>query len=383
MIAEKGVEKEESNIKKEEGWIIRETLYLKDFRKDVQEILELQQKFKAFQLAAQQGNSHSFERKLQVIHALIEKDENKFKKFRRVLVRSEKRKVRYERKVLNKIGEIEQGLDKPTKDSLNDLLYKIHVFSARVLTELSWRVGIISKLTSQQNLNLSQIKMHVEATLQACTALVALMERLEKFMESIENRVHKRYQYQRINPNIAGLTGYLKDGVIKTAAIKSIVPLKYFLEKGMTKILLDLFNSKYLKIIEKYSNILSNALTPDEIKQLKEIDFEVPEEATLIFLPGFPRPILSFNIHSIPDFSKPGWVFHSIGGEGLKMVSVDGVLKAPIEQLFQEKRYFTNKDTNFEKRILDGISFNFQDHEHARSYGFSGGFFIFPMKNAL
>ncbi len=407
MAAEKIVRKEEVDVEKEEKWLLREIEFLEHFREDIQEIFELQGKVSAFQKSAEASKSKGIQRKLAVIHELIERDEHKFKKFRRVLSRGERRRVRYERRVLGRIATIEESLDKPKKKELEALIEQVHVYSARILTELSWRVGKITELTSQKTPDISLIKKHLDATIEASKALVVLLERLDKFMKAVENKVSEKKLIQPILPKVAGLTGYFREGVIKTAMIKSVVPLRYFLEKGMARRIereKDWFSDKYRynkhgqkfhEIIDNYSAELSKVFSQSDLEQLKNVDYEVPEGSTLLFLPGFVRPILAYNIHSFPYFTSRGWVSHAIPGENLEKVGKNGLLTAPLEIVLEKKSYFSEKfkeDPNA-KRLTDGISFSFQEFMKYQAYmrnvskggkrKLTGGMFFFSMKNVL
>jgi len=404
MSVQKIVKKEEVNIEKEEKWLLREIRFLEHFKEDIQEIFELHDKLSTLQKSAEVGKHKNVEKKLQLIQELIERDTHKFKKFRRVLSRGERRRIRYEKRVLGNIATIEKFLDNPKKKELESLIEQVHVYSARVLTELSWRVGKINTLTQQKAPNIPQIKKHLDETNEASKALVALLERLNKFMKAIENKVNEKKLIQPILPQVAGLTGYLKEGAIKTAVVKSVVSLRYFLEKGITeKIKMDLgyFNNyahnkigkKYHQLIEENSAMLSKVLSQKDLEQLKNIDYKVPKDGTLLFLPGFKKPILAYNIDSFPYFTSRGWVSHAIPGENLHKVGKSRLLTSPLEMVYKKKKYFTEKEGDLSKRLTDGISFSFQEFMKYQVYMYNvskgeikkptGGMFFFPMKSVL
>ncbi len=382
-------EKEEKATHKEEDWLLREIKFLEDFRKDVEEIIKLKEEVILLQKSAGQ-------KKVKVLNELIQKDSNLFRRFNRQLNRGERRRVRYEKRVLGNIALIEQKLDEPTRKELEELVKQIEVYSARILTELSWRVGKIAQITGQKQVEIKLVEQHLNATLEASKALVVLLERLEKLMLVLDKKVAEKKLIQPIYPKVAGLTGYLREGVIKTAAIKSIVPLRYFLEKGLAKKALNelgrynKYGQQFHKIIADYTPELSKILTPYDIEQLKRIDYEVPAESTLLFLPEFRKPILAYNIHLLPDFSSRGWVSHAIPGENLEKVSKSGILTAPLEMVFEKKQYFTEKNTDLPKRLTDGISFSFQEYEKYQAYQRNtertstvGGMFLFSFKPIL
>lgn len=407
MAAEKVIKKEERDVETEEKWLLREIQFLEDFKEDVQEIFELQGKVSAFQKSAAASQWRDMQKKLQALQELVEKEEHKFKKFRRVLSRGERRRIRYENRVLGRIATIEEALDQPQKKELETLIEQIHVYSARTLTELSWRVGKITELTSQKTPDIFLIKKHIDATIEASKALVVLLERLKKFLEAVENKVSEKKLIQQILPKIAGLTGYLREGAIKTAVVKSIVPLRYFLEKGLAKKIekkrhwwvageYDIYNhygQKFHELIDQYTPELSKVLSPGDLEQLKNIDYEVPRESTLLFLPGFERPVLAFNIRSFPYFTSRGWVSHAIPGENLEKIGKSGFLVAPLEMLLEKRKYLTAKNTAVSKRLTDGISFSFQEYKKYQAYlsnvvmggshGPVGGMFFCSMKNVL
>lgn len=407
MAAEKVIKKEERDVEKEEKWLLREIQFLEEFKEDVQELFELQGKVSAFQKSAEASQWGDMQKKLQALQELVEKGEHKFKKFRRILSRGERRRIKYENRVLGKIATIEEALDQPQKKELDALIEQIHVYSARTLTELSRRVGKITELTSQRTPDILIIKKHIDATIEASQALVVLLERLKKFLEAVENKVSEKKLIQPILPKIVGLTGYFREGAIKTAVVKSIVPLRYFLERGLAKKIEkkkhwwgtgdnDVYNhygKKFHQIIERYTAELSQVLSPSDLKQLQNIDYAVPAESTLLFLPGFARPVLTFNIQSFPYFTSRGWVSHAIPGENLEKIGKSGFLVAPLEMLLEKRKYLTAKDSSLSKRLTDGISFSFQEYKKYQAYlsnvvmggsrGPVGGMFFCSMKNVL
>src|SRR3989344_8976831 len=201
------LKKEEKDVVKEEKWLLQEVQTLEQFQADIQEILQLEQRVKLLQRTAQAGNVQTLDRKLKLVQELIEQDENKFKRFRRILGRSERRRVRYENRALGHIANISASLDSVTAKDLNHLLEQAQVYSARILTELSWRVGKITELTSAKTPELAVIKNHLDATLQAAKALVALMEQLRKFTASMERKTQEVKLIQSQSLQTAGLTG--------------------------------------------------------------------------------------------------------------------------------------------------------------------------------
>jgi hypothetical protein len=207
---------------------------------------------------------------------------------------------------------------------------------------------------------------------------------------------------------------------IKTQRIKQIKPIKAFLEKGLTKRVksFDFFGSVFRGIIkekdqeyrgnnfgEKYYDLISriyNAqlrefLTIEEIDQLLHVDFIVPPNSTIIFIPGQPKPILGFNIKNCPPFTTPGWVTHFTTRKNLARIAKTGRIDAPLETIYSKKKFFSTK--NFvPKRLTDGISLTFENYKEYQSYmkdnkpkgqnyqkdnGKRGGMILLPMINAL
>ena len=402
---EKVIKKEEVNVEKEEKWLIKEIQFLEEFRENIREIFELQDNVFALQKSAESGKFKDIQKKLQAIQELVEKDKHKFKKFYRVLSRSERRRISYEKRVLGRIAAIKEYLDEPKEKELETLIEQVHVYSARILTELSWRVGKITELTSQKTPDISLIKKHIDATIESSKALVVLLEKLDGFMKTVETKVDEKKLIQPILPQISGLTGYFREGVIKTAVIKSIAPLRYFLEKGLAKKIkrekhwfsekysYNKYGEKFHQMVDDYTPELSKVLSQSDLEQLKNIDYEIPKESTLLFLLGFVRPILVFNIYSFSYFTSSGWVSHATPGENLEKVGKNGLLTAPLEMILEKKRYFTEKNTSLSKRLTDGISFSFQEYKKYQAYMRNvskgrerksiGGRFFFPMKNVL
>ncbi len=399
--SEKLVKREEINVAKEKKWLLKEIQVLEELNEDLQEIFALQKKISFFHKSVEAGKLSDLSKNLRVVQELIENDQHRFKKLRRLLSRGERRRVRYENRVLGCIQLIEASLDKPAQKELVVLVEQIKVYSARSLTELSWQVGKIAELTSQKTPDINLIRRHVDATLEASKALIALLERLNSFMEAITAKIELKKLIQPLLSSTNGLTGYFREGVIKTAVVKSIRPLKYFLEKGLMENIsydvkgsfrLNKIRQRFLGTIDQYKDELRKVLSDDDIEQLKVVSYRVPEEATLLFLPGFFCPILVFNIHSLPDFKSVGWVTTAVPGENLEMISKSGFLTSPLEQVFSKKRYFTDKTGGMTKRFTDGISFSFQEYKKYQSYmqslksakrGPTGGIFVFPIRNIL
>jgi hypothetical protein len=187
---------------------------------------------------------------------------------------------------------------------------------------------------------------------------------------------------------------YIKEGIEKTAFIKSFPSLNYFLERGLLN-KGQRFVITYRKTIDAFNLDLRAKLTEEDIKQLRNINYAVPAGSALIFVRGFERPALGFNLDKIPDFSRPGWLFHATQLDGIKHIIKDGEIRSPLETVYSKKNIFSTKfwnDTRIIKRISDGVSLAFQDiekyHGYVRFAGAdvrlpTGGFFIFPIKDVL
>lgn len=199
----------------------------------------------------------------------------------------------------------------------------------------------------------------------------------------------------------------IKEGYEKTAFVKSFPALKDSLEKDLRRPN-DISIKKFQNMVKMFHNDLRERLTKEDVEQLKETDRAVPPEATLLFLPGFKKPITGFNLDRIPEFSTPGWLFHAIPGNNLLVVSQTGQLESPMESVFERKHFLSTKfwyDNTSIRRLTDGISFalqNFTEYAGYIQYKYTpnqskvlrflvprgansrtGGFFIFPVKEVL
>lgn len=192
---------------------------------------------------------------------------------------------------------------------------------------------------------------------------------------------------------------FIQSGKLKTATIKSIPALKYFLEKGLAlqikpnwvfRNTLNKIGQQYLDLIEENRNQLKMALTDEDIFQLKNLRNMVPPNCTMLFLPGFDQPILTFNVDTMPFFDS-GWLFHCTQEDNLKRVALTGFLDSPLDQIKEKKSYFSTKflEDSYAHRLTHGISFAFQEAHHYQKYiarpdgSKIGGFFIFPFKHVL
>lgn len=180
---------------------------------------------------------------------------------------------------------------------------------------------------------------------------------------------------------------FLQEGTEKTAFIRSFPALKFCLERGVHK------NIEF--IVDKFSIDLREKMHEEDIAQLRNVTYQVPANGTLIFIPGFPIPIVGFNLDKLPNFQKPGWLFTAMPYDNLKQVAKDGELRTPLEMIIHKKQYFGKtfwkKESSF-RRLTDGISFSFQHCRMYLSYVYGstadfrfeeGGFFIFPLKEVL
>ncbi|MFA4887062.1 MAG: hypothetical protein WC595_02535 [Candidatus Nanoarchaeia archaeon] len=200
----------------------------------------------------------------------------------------------------------------------------------------------------------------------------------------------------------------LQHAIYKTQLILSIKPLRIFLEKGHAQkieirevfhlgtyeLIPNKWGKTYFNFIEAALPTLKKVLNNGEIQQLKNVNYLVPPNGVFIFIPGFLRPLLAFNLHNLPDFSQPGWISHITGPSGLKRMSKSGLLTSPIESMFTSKDYFSTKfqQNMAEKRLTDGISFSFEEKtlyapylrdEDPRLANTRGGMLLFPIRSVL
>ncbi|MBI4146548.1 hypothetical protein HY489_04380, partial [Candidatus Woesearchaeota archaeon] len=157
---------------------------------------------------------------------------------------------------------------------------------------------------------------------------------------------------------------YVVAGKMKTAIIKSFPELKYFLEKGLALQVrtssfgrLNKIGRKFQELIDARRNELKQSLTDDDIQQLLNLREIVPAGCTMLFLPGFVQPILSFNIDRVPLFDS-GWLFHATPGDNLTRIASSGFIEAPLSVIRMKKNYFSTRfaSDSSARRLTDGIS---------------------------
>ncbi len=395
-------EKTKKDVRTEEEWLLQEISLLEKLKPEIERVLRLKANTNNLTKALDKNNVE----RVKVIHAQIEKDLANMPKLQRQLARGERRRVRYEKRALGEITLLQKEVEQPTAEKIKTVVERMNVYSARVLVELAWRVGKIGQLAQTENYEL--LEKHIAETLEAGKALVALIEQLQSLLHDIDAAIEKKKLTHSMVAEVVGYSGYIRDGIIKTAHVKSISALKTYLEKGIGKYQSNKsYNISYninRNILDKFGTLietnreqLRKVLLQEEIEQLKKIAFRVPEESVLLFLPGFELPVIVYNLKSLPDFSLPGWVFHALGEYNLSKVSKTGTLESPLETIIQKKHYYSFKfwlNEKYPQRLTDGISFSFQEYIKYQEYIKSrvqdpnrsdtpGGFFIFPLKNVL
>jgi len=402
----RSIDCEERNLEKEEKWVMREVKNLEEFKKDLEKLLKYEINIKIIQ-------SHFSDRNWSYVKRLCEEEEKEIKNLQRQLGKGERRRIRYEKRVISHLAEAEKDLDTLTVKKINDLLSQVKVYSARSLSELSLNVGKINTLLpkgfdeegSVVKVDLATINKHLQEVIAACQSLTALLSHLKQLFEKAKNNQIQKMvaNTNPIVPNLANLTPQLKEMAIKTAYIKSAPVLKAFMEReGLFNVFLmrglnGNYNFKWQEKVEDYRDYLQKHLSSEEIGNLKKLSHPVPPKAILYLYNNSksPHPGIVYNPNNLPDFSQ-GWVFHAIGELLLKIVAKEGFLSSPIDQINLKKKYFSFKN-NDPRRITDGISLAFEDYEkyfHYASYPdpqyrgrevfiYKGGCFFFPLKDVF
>jgi len=386
----------ERGIRKESAWLLREISTLQKFKSEVEDILLLKEKVVSLTKLASLKNS----KEVDGVNEQIQREIADLKRLQRFTGKNERRRIRFEKRVLGKINSLQQKIDQPRQKELEELLNQINIYSGRVLSEISSRAGKVADLVSRGDY--VQLEKHLVLIKEAGTALIALLKHLETMVIDVENAIEKKQLTQSVLPSIGNFQGYIREGIIKTAHLKSVTSLQILLEKKMKKYgswsrLGKKVSEVYLKALEKNKEYLLKVLTREDFEQLKKIWFSVPAGSVLLFLPKFKTPLLAFNLQQLPSFDKPGWLFHATPGENLARVSKTKLLQTPLETVIEKKHMYSFKfweHAAYPRRLIDGLSFAFQDflkyqdylsgqESHRKAVGEVGGFFIFPIRNAL
>ena len=387
----------EQSIRKEAAWLLREISTLQDFKSEVGDILQLKEKVAGLIKLASAKNAAERGKKNEQIQQEI-KD---LKRLHRSAGKDERRRIRFEKRVLGNIKSLQQKIDQPRQKELNDLVNKIHVYSGRILSEISLKAGKIANLV--RNEDYASLEKHLAAITEAGTALLALLKHLDEMVLAIDSSLQKKQLTHGLLPSIGNFQGYIREGIIKTAHLKSVLLLQILLEKKMKKYrswtpLGEKVAETYGRALTKNKEYLLKILTDEDIEQLRKITFPVPAGSVLLFLPKFSVPVLAFNLEHLPSFHQPGWLFHALPGENLARVSKTKLLQAPLETVIEKKHFYSWKfweNSAYPQRLIDGISLVFQDfvkyqdylsgqeRNRKRSGGKVGGFFIFPIRSVL
>ncbi len=386
----------ERGIRKESAWLLREISTLQQFKSEVEDILRLKEKVTSLTKLASSKSA----KEIEAANEQMQREIADMKRLQRSVGKNERRRMRFEKRVLGKIKSLQQKIDQPQQNELEDVVNQIHVYSGRILSEISLRAGKVADLLGRADY--VQLEKHLVAIKEAGTALIALLKHLDAMVIDVETALEKKQLVHRVLPSIGSFQGYIREGIIKTAHVKSVSSLQILLEKKMKKYrswsgLGKKVAEVYLNTLDKNKEYLLKVLTTDDFEQLKKITFAVPAGSVLLFLPKFAIPILAFNLQNLPVFDKPGWVFHATPGENLARLSRSKVLQTPLETVIEKKHVYSFRfweHSAYPQRLIDGISFAFQDfvkyqdylsgQEHSRkATGKAGGFFIFPIRNVL
>ncbi len=387
----------EQSIRKEAAWLLREISTLQEFKLEVDNILRLKEKVVALTKLASAKNV----REVGKANEQIQQEVKDLKRLQRSAGKDERRRIRFEKRVLGKIKSLQQKIDQPRQKELADLVNQIHVYSGRVLSEISLRAGKVADFVGRGDYSL--LEKHLAVIKESATALVALLNYLEKMVIDTDTSLQKKQLTHSLLPSIGNFRGYIREGIIKTAHVKSISSLSILLEKKMKKygswsMLGKKVGEVYLQKVEENLDYLLKVLTKEDIEQLKKMTFAVPPGSVLLFLPKFFVPVLAFNLQNIPAFDKAGWLFHATPGENLARVSKTKLLQTPLETVIEKKHVYSFRfweHSAYPQRLIDGISFAFQDVVKYQDYlsgqepsrkkwtGKTGGFFIFPIRSVL
>lgn len=386
----------EQSIRKESAWLLREISTLQEFKSEVEDILKIKEKVATLTKLASTKNAAG----IQKAHEHIGQEIKDLKRLQRSIGKNERRRIRFERRVLGNIRSLQQKIDLPRQKELSDLVNQIHIYSGRILSEISLRAGKVADLLGRADY--VQLEKHLVAITEAGTALLALLKHLDEMNIATDSSLQKKQLTHSLLPSIGNFQGYIREGIIKTAHVKSVSSLQILLEKKMKKYqswttLGEKVAETYERTLTKNRDYLLKVLTREDLEQLQKITFPVPAGSVLLFLPKFVVPVLAFNLQNLPAFDKPGWVFHATPGENLARVSKTKVLQTPLETVIEKKHVYSFRfweHSAYPQRLIDGISFAFQDfvkyqdylsgqEQSRRSSGKAGGFFIFPLRDVL
>ncbi len=386
----------EYGVRKESAWLLREISTLQQFKSEVEDVLRFKEKVTLLTKLASSKSA----KEIEAVHEQMQREIADLKRLQRSAGKNERRRIRFEKRVLGKIKSLQQKIDQPHQKELEDVVKQIHVYSGRILSEISLRAGKVVDLLGRADY--VQLEKHLVVIKEAGSALLALLKHLDAMVIGVENALQKKQLVHGLLPSIGGFQGYIREGIIKTAHLKSVTSLGILLEKKMKKYrswsgLGKKVAEVYLNTLDKNKEYLLKVLTTEDFEQLKKITFPVPEGSVLLFLPTFFVPILAFNLQNLPAFDKPGWVFHATPGENLARLSQTGLLQTPLETVIEKKHVYSFRfweHSAFPQRLIDGISFSFQDFLKYQDYlsgqeqsrkaaGKAGGFFIFPIRNVL
>ena len=171
----------EKQVQKEERWLLAEENFLEKFKDKIDEILHLNSELTAL------NSLSDNQEKVHLLQGLVKKDLKIIRKLQRKIGRRERRRIRYERRVLGKIALMQKDLTAIREDNIKELIEQIHIYSGRILSEVSAHTGRISKLMNEKTPDLNQIAKHTEFVLQSAKALIVLLESFEKLIKSCED----------------------------------------------------------------------------------------------------------------------------------------------------------------------------------------------------
>ena len=127
--AEKQIRREEKYIGKEEKWLLNEVVFLRKFEEEIDEIFQLKRQID--RLTQVHGNSRM--RKVELLKELLKNDLKKLPKIERKVGRSERRRLRHERRVLGKVATLQRNVGDVDDNDIAKTVKEIQVFSARIL----------------------------------------------------------------------------------------------------------------------------------------------------------------------------------------------------------------------------------------------------------
>jgi len=176
----KGERKAKNSAVKEEEWLLAEENFLERAKDKIDEILDLKSELDAL------GNESNDREKVRLLESLMKKDLKIVRRLERKVGRRERRRIRYEKRVLGNIEILQKDLGGLKEEKLNGLIEQIHVYSGRILSEVSMYTGKINELMKEKTPNIAMIARHTDKVIQSAKALIVLLESFQQLVNNCD-----------------------------------------------------------------------------------------------------------------------------------------------------------------------------------------------------